>query len=261
MLVFPQLSSGANVQYPLARTEASRTVVNVLQDGSMVKFEDVSGGRTRWELRLDSLDEAERQAVEAVFLATEGELQTFTLLDPTVNLLSWSEDLSKPAWVAEPLLQVVAGSSDPTGGTGAWQLTNAGQASQQVSQTIAGPGQFEYCFSVYVRGTGNAGLARSTTGAPPDVRTFPLSATWQRISSAGRLGGASNTFQAAIVLEAGATVQVFGPQLEAQPAPGPYRRSQGASGAIQVRFEGGQLRTIAGGLDRNSSVIRLVSVE
>ena len=47
MLVFPQLSSGANVQYPLVREVANRTVANLLQDGSMVKFEDVAAGRRR----------------------------------------------------------------------------------------------------------------------------------------------------------------------------------------------------------------------
>ena len=86
MLVFPQLSSGANVQYPLARTDSSRTVVNVLQDGSMVKFEDVSASRTRWTLRLESLDQAERLAIEQLFLATEGELNAFG---------KWGEGLPK----------------------------------------------------------------------------------------------------------------------------------------------------------------------
>lgn len=258
MLVFPQLSNGANVQYPLVRMDASRTVVNVLQDGTRVKFEDVTAGRTSWVLRLESLNEAERVAVEQLFVTAEGELNTFTLLDPATNLLSWSEDFGKPAWVADPLLQATGGVADVVGGSSAWQLTNTGQASQKIAQTIAGPARFTYCFSVYARGTGSVSLVRGAS----DRRTFALGSAWQRISTAGNLGVSGDTFQVAITLAPGASVQVFGPQLEAQPAAGPYRRSRGVSGVYaKVRFESDHLRTTAVGLDRNSSVIRLVSVE
>lgn len=261
MLVFPQLSSGANVQYPLTRTDASRTVVNVLQDGTMLKFEDVSASRTRWELRLESLDEAERLAVEALFVATEGELNTFTLLDPATNLLSWSEDFSKAVWVADPLIHTVSGVSDPLGGTAAWQLINTGQASQNISQTLAGPAGFEYCFSAYVKGTGSVSLLRSS-GSTSEVRSFVLSNTWQRVATAGRLGVTADTFHVGIALDAGGSAEVFGAQLEAQPAAGPYRRSLAVGGVYpKVRFDSNRLSTVAVGLDRNSSVIRLVSVE
>lgn len=260
MLVFPQLSSGANVQYPLARTDASRTVVNFLQDGTTVKFEDGSGALTRWELRLESLHEAERVAVEQLFIATEGELNAFTLLDPGSNLLSWSEDFSKPAWVADPLLQSTGGATDPRGGTSAWQLTNTGQAGQQIAQTLGGPAGFEYCFSVFARGTGNVSLVRKS-GAAVDTRTFALTSFWQRFSSAGRLSATGDTITVALALDAAAAVQLFGPQLEAQPAAGPYRRSLGVAGVYKVRFEGSRLNTVAVGLDRNSGVIRLVTVE
>lgn len=261
MLVFPQLSSGANVQYPLARTDSSRTVVNVLQDGSMVKFEDVSASRTRWTLRLESLDQAERLAIEQLFLATEGELNAFTLLDPATNLLSWSEDFSKAVWVADPLVQAVGGVADPLGGTAAWQLTNSGQAIQRIVQTIAGPAQFQYCFSVYARGNGQVSLVRSS-GATSETRSFTLASTWQRISNAGGLGATGDTFQAGVALDPGASAQIFGPQLEAQPAAGPYRRSLGVSGVYsRVRFESDRLNAVAVGLDRHSSVVRLVSVE
>lgn len=257
MQIFPQLSSGANAQYPLARTSVSRTVVNVLADGTMLKFADISAGQTRWQLQLNSLDEAERLAVESLYLASEGQLNTFTLLDPASNLLSWSEDFSKPVWVADPLLEAVGGFSDPVAGTASWQLTNTGSAAQQVTQAINGPAQFEYCFSVYVKGTGNVTLMRS--GA---ARAFTLTGAWQRIESAGTVTSAADTFEVSIVLSAGAAVQVFGPQLEAQPAAGPYRRSLGVSGVYsKVRFESDRLSTAAVGLDRHSSVIRLVSVE
>jgi len=256
MLVFPQLSTGANAQYPLVRVDANRTVINTLQDGTTVKFEDVSASRARWELRLDSLDEAERQAVEQLFLATEGELTAFTLLDPVTNLLLWSEDFTKSVWIFDPLIDATPGAADPFGGTAGWQITNAGGASQKVAQIIAGPAGFEYCFSVYVRGTGSVKLMRST-----DTTTFALTSMWQRIFTAGSVSTTGDTFQVAIALDAGGQAEVFGPQLEAQPAAGPYRRSRGDGGVVKVRFESDRLSSTAVGLDRHSSVIRLISVE
>ena len=256
MLVFPQFSSGANVQYPLVRVASNRTVINALLDGSVVKFEDVSAGRARWELRLESLDEAERQSVEQLFLATEGELKSFTLLDPTTNLLSWTEDFSKPVWVFDPLIQAIGGIADPIGGSAAWQVTNSGQASQQVVQAIAAPAGLGFCFSIYARGIGSVNLVRSTT-----TTGFALTSSWQRISTAGSSSGTGDIFQIAIALDPGGHVQIFGPQLEAQPAAGPYRRSLAAGGVSLVRFDSDRLNTVAVGLDRHSTVIHLVSVE
>ena len=261
MLVFPQLTNGANVQYPLRRVEASRTVVNLLEDGTTLKYEDVNGGVIRWELLLNSLNESERVAVEQLFLACEAELNAFTLLDPATNLLNWSEDFSRPAWILDPLIHITGGVADPQSRTSAWQVTNAGQATQKISQKIAAPAGFEYCFSAYVRGTGAVSLVRSS-GSTADTRSFALTGSWQRIATAGRLSATGNVFQAAIALDPGGSAQVFGPQLEAQPAAGPYRRSLAAGGVFsKVRFETNTLKTTAVGLDRHSSQIRLVSVE
>ena len=253
MQVFPQLSSGANAQYPLVRVRSSRTVVNVMQDGSQVKFGDVATERTRWALQMHSLDEAERVAVEGVFMAVGGQLRAFTLLDPAANLLSWSEDFGKAAWVADPLLQ-------RTSGVGGWTLTNTGQVVQGIAQSVAGPAGFEYCFSVYVQGSGSVSLVRSSGGVT-ETRGFVLTSERRRISTAGRLAVTGDSVQMAIRLSPGATATVFGAQLEAQPGAGAYKRSLGDSGVVQVRFASGRLETEAVGLDRNSSVIHLVSVE
>jgi hypothetical protein len=260
MLVFPQLSSGANVQYPLVRSDAARTVINTLPDGTTIKFEDVSAGRIHWILPLSSLDGAERLALEQLFLATEGELNSFTLLDPASNLLAWSEDFAQSVWVADPLIEKTGGMADPLGGTAAWQMTNSGIASQQIGQQIEGPSGFEYCFSAHVQGSGAIHLVRSGGGAS-STSTFALTNSWQRISTAGSLSATGATFKVDVALDAGGTVQIFGPQLEAQPAAGPYRRSLGSSGVYSVRFESNLLNSDAVGLDRYSSVIRLLSVE
>lgn len=261
MLVFPQLLTGANAQYPLLRETEYRTVVNRLDDGTELKFEDASAQRVRWTLPLASLNDAERQAVEQLYIAAEGQLQTFLLLDPGSNLLAWSEDLTRTVWHKDPQLVSTTGIADPAGGTAATQLTNSGAATQQISQSIGGPGNFLYAFSVFVKGSGNATLSLSSGGANIQ-RTFNATAQWTRISFAGNPGASAGTsVTAAIIVPAGGSVAVFGPQLDAQPAAGPYRRSQGVSGVFpKVRFDMDPLTIRAVGLDRNTTVLKLVTV-
>jgi hypothetical protein len=255
MLVFPQLTSGGNFQYPLRRAGEVRTVVNDLEDGTRVKFQDIGDSRVHWILPLASLTNSEWAAVEQLYVTSEGALATFTLLDPASNLLSWSEDLSQTVWVKDPLIQLGSGVADPFGGAGAWTLTNSGQAAQQVSQTLAAPAAFEYAFSVYVKGAGTIDLVRAG-----HAQTFSLGDHWTRVVTAGT-SAAADSLQIAMKLDPGASAQVFGPQLEAQPAAGPYRRSLAQSGVYsKVRFDTQSLDVTAVGLDRNSSVLRIVSV-
>src|SRR6266481_3426370 len=119
MLYYPPVT-----QYPIARRASMRTVVNALTDGSTVRAGDSAARRMRWELRYSGLTAAEWQAIEQLFAATQGQVGSFTFLDPAENLLAWSEDFSKGVWRVDPLLQVTAGIADPRGGTGAVALTN-----------------------------------------------------------------------------------------------------------------------------------------
>jgi len=101
MLYFPQLASGAVSQFPCKKVVHQRTVVNQLLDGSEVKLFDPAGCTVEWDLDLESLTSAEWNAMAALFQAAEGQLGTFTFLDPFGNLLSWSEALSASVWAAD----------------------------------------------------------------------------------------------------------------------------------------------------------------
>ena len=72
-----------------------RTVVNTLADGSTVVFADPDAAATGWELHATGMTLAEWTAVEALFEASSGQWQTFTLLDPTGNLFAQSENLAR----------------------------------------------------------------------------------------------------------------------------------------------------------------------
>jgi hypothetical protein len=259
MLVFPQLQTGANAQYPLARTDVFRTALNSMADGREVKYADTGRVGTRWELRLTGLSDEEWSAVARLHEAVEGRLRTFTLLDPLSNLFQWSEDFEKPEWLRDPMLSVVAGIADPFGGVAAFSVANAGQAVQTLRQTIAGPGEFQYCCSVWGRSVGGASLGIQRGR---DVSLVALTGEWKRVFSGGSGAGAGETFSSGFVLGPGASVELYGPQLEAQPAPGAYWRTTDRGGVYaKVRFEEDVLERNAQDVNANAGVLRMTSVE
>ncbi len=168
MLYYPQLTTGAVSQFPVARVTNMRTVANQLASGYTIRMEDTGAQKVQWQLRYSSLTDVERSSIESLFEASEGQLNTFTFLDPTDNLLMWSEDWTQAVWTADPLLQVTGGVSDPMGGSDAMQLTNTAQTTQQIVQGTSGPSSFLYCFSVFVRSAAPATiqlvLAATRTG-------------------------------------------------------------------------------------------------
>ena len=111
---------------------------------------DTGAQKVQWRLQYSSLTDGERSSIESLFEDSQGQLNTFTFLDPTDNLLMWSEDWTQAVWAADPLLQVTGGVQDPLGGSDAMQLTNTAQTTQQIVQNTSGP-SFLYCYSVYVR--------------------------------------------------------------------------------------------------------------
>lgn len=264
MLVFPQLLTGANAQYPLARTEVLRTALNSMADGREVKFADTGSVSTRWELRLEGLTDEEWDQIAALHADAEGRLQTFTLLDPLSNLFQWSEDLEKAEWLRDPMLSVANSIEDPFGGQAAFRVVNSGQASQTLRQTIAGPGGFQYCCSVWARSAAGGAGAQVSIVCGGASGLFTLGADWRRIhlpSPAPGAGG-GDTFSAGLSLGPGASVDLYGPQLEAQPSPGAYWRTLARSGVYsKVRFESDVLERTATGRNANAGRINLVSVE
>lgn len=260
MLTFPQLASGAGAQYPLTRSRSRRTVRNVLPDGSDVKFTDEGAGAARWDVNLRELSDAEVQAVVNLFTACEGRLRTFTFVDPGANLLAASSDVTNAVWHKDPLLQVTAGIADPTGGTRAFGLVNAGQAPQSLRQTLAAPGSFQYCFSLYARSAGAAAIRLIRSSATANQATgFALGGNWQRISSSGALGGSDPSVTFAIELVAGAAVEVFGLQVEAQVSPSAYMET-GPSGLYsRARFDMDTLTAVALAPGRSDLIVKIVS--
>ena len=98
MLVFPQLETGALSQFPIRKQRRKRTVVNTAPDGRSIKLADPNGEVTEWQLSYSDLSDRETSALEEFFKTAEGSLNGFTFLDPTANLLAWSDKLDGTAW-------------------------------------------------------------------------------------------------------------------------------------------------------------------
>jgi hypothetical protein len=261
MLVFPQFATGAAALYPLTKQSALRTVVNTLGDGGTVVFSDPDAALTAWEIRAKGLTLAEWSAVDTLFAAVSGQWQAFTFLDPAGNLLSDSEDLGGGAWSNGALIALTPGIADPLGTSRATRVVNGGIAAEAVAQALGVPANFRYCLSVWARTVAGSSvtLTASTTGASVAL-SFALTSSWARIVLPVNLGLGTDSVTFGAQLAAGASVDLFGVQVEAQAGASDYKMS-GANGGVfsNARFASDGLSVTAQSLDVYDLVVRIVS--
>jgi hypothetical protein len=224
-------------------------------------MEDTGSQKVQWQLRYSGLTNGERSAIESLFEASEGQLNTFTFLDPTDNLLMWSEDWTQTVWAADPLLQVAGGVQDPFGGTDAMQLTNTAQTSQQIIQNTGGPSSFLYCYSVYVRSNVPATIQLVVAATGQIATTAVITgSSWTRATTAGSLSVQQDGIGFGVQVPAGAQVNVFGAQVEAQPEAGLYKKTIDRGGVYaSTRFSSDLLAFTADAPDQNSVQLGLIS--
>ena len=259
--VFPQLASGAVTQFPLRIREKTRTLINQTADGQRIRYSDAGSEGLEWEMSHAALSDEEWIAIESLFRDCEGRRHSFLFLDPWSNLVAASESFSDSAWTLGPGLGLSEGIADPEGRLRATQVTNTAGALQSLTQSISIPARFQYSFSLYVRAAVAAQirLVVSTDGAFAE-RVYDLSPDWQRYAIFSSLLASTDALEVAIQLPAGATVELFGAQLEAQPAPSPYQRTALRTGRYpEARFAGDQLTQVSTGPGEHSTVIRILS--
>ena len=254
-LMYPQLGTGALSQYPIRKTRRARTVVNQAADGSTVRLADPAGETTEWRLEYAELSDDEAAALEGFFEAAEGSLNGFTFLDPAANLLAWTGDASEAVWQKDPQLTVAQGVADPAGGTGAWQLANGGAAAQVLAQTLEVPGQYTYCFSAYVR---------SAAPAAVTLRIGSVSAEriatdgWGRLAMAATGAAEATSLRFALEVPAGATVEIYGLQVEAQGGASVYRPSTHGGVYQDAHFRDDRFAVTRTGYNRNSCTVNII---
>jgi len=230
-LFFPQLTSGAYAQYPLEKIRAARTIKNLLADGSMIVYADPGSSRLYWQLAFAELSGVEANALEAHFEACAGPVRAFTFIDPTGNMLVWSSDWNAAVWNKSGLVACVGGAADPAGASSAFTVTNNATISEDITQTLAVPANYHYCFSLYVKSVAASSITLVRRGGSAAAATiYDIGPEWTRLVSAGELGDAATTFSVAVRLSAGQQVTLYGPQLEPQLAPSRYRATSANGG-------------------------------
>ncbi len=168
MLYFPQLSTGAEVQFPFTSEYRARTVVNEAPGGAIERLGDPAAQMQSWKLRFEGLSDGEWKAIADLHAAAAGRLRTFTFLDPAANLLRWSESLANDVWARDALLTIamVAGEGDAV-----HRLVNAAQVEQSIGQTLPAPAGLAYAFSFEVRTAERIRLAAERSASAAVLRT------------------------------------------------------------------------------------------
>ena len=256
-LVYPQLETGALSQFPVRKTRRTRTVTNRAADGSTIKLTDPAGVTTEWTLSYTDLSDREAATLRAFFEAAEGSLNGFTFLDPSGNLLSWSDQLTNAIWQRDPALTLAGGVADPGGGTRAWSIANRGAAVQAISQTIAAPGDCRYCLTAYLRAAAPAS-ARLLAGS--DSASVNVNSVWNRsmLTTSPQAGAISMRF--GIEAAASATVEIYGIQVEAQPGPSGYKATSRGGVYENAHLREDALAITRTGIDRNSCTVKIIHV-
>ncbi len=253
MNFFPQLDSGAIAQYSVEIKRRFRTASTETIDGRQVQWSDASAQSIEWKCEYSDLSPDEWNALENLHTTVEGQLQTFTFFDPLDNLLLWSESFSNSVWQKDPYFNLSTGVSDPLGGTNGFHVTNSGVVAQQMTQSIAIPGSYTASFSVWAKGSALK-LIHLASGAEA---SFPASANWTRID-ATFFGGVGETSVFGFSLAPSAVVDLFGAQVDAQPATSTYKKTGNRGGIYPyARFAEDRLRAVAIAPNRYGCTVRV----
>jgi hypothetical protein len=252
----PQIGGGSIAQFPLHRQRKWRTIANELENGARVALPDPAAGKLEWRLSYRDLSDEEATRLQTLFVASKGSYGSFGFADPLANLLAWSEDLTKPDWQAG-LLSVTAGAADPFGTHTAWTVSNASPAIQALSQTVGIPGEYVACFSLWIRAAVSGAVTLQRDGVTAEAAAGPA---WKRlfISSPGNAG--TTNAVVSLQLNAGQTLEIWGPQLEAQPYASQYKPTTVPGGLYpETRFATDELTMTSTGVGLTDCEITLVS--
>lgn len=259
MLYFPQLTTGAASQFPCTKRVAQRTAINDEADGGTVKLFDPGACRVEWNLGFRGLAIEEWAAIDELFGAVEGRLGTFGFLDPFGNLLKWSDDLSAAAWQKDGAIVLSGGSADALGGTRATLITNSSGTEQNIRQTVAAPGWFQYCMSVYVRSDVPAAIRLfASAGTETGSQVFPALNVWRRVEFPILLTSREESVTFGAAIEGGTAVELFGFQAEAQPGASKYKRTSTHGGMFpNASFLEDELRMTSNASGEFSCTVRI----
>lgn len=248
MIAYPQLANGVISQYPVRKRRRQRTVINRAADGRSIRLADPTGESTEWLLVYSELSDDELTVLQQFFVSAEGALNGFTFLDPTANLLAWSEELTNAVWQRGPFLSATAG-------TGLWTVSNSGGGPQSISQTISAPGDYLYCFSAYARAAESLEVTM-TVGSQRAGRV--VSGDWSRLVLTAKGDPGAESVNFGLEIPGGSAVDLRGIQAEAQPGASVYKMSSRGGVYEDARFGDDALTVVTTGPNRNSCTVKII---
>ena len=243
MRFYPQLQTGATVQHPLLASSFARTVENELPGGRRRQWSDEPERWSRWVCAYQDLLPAEWNALRQLFDDCEGRLGEFVFPDPLGNLLVWSQEFSRPGWVATGL-SFQGSVPGPMQGSNGTRLAASGAGAGELLQTVFLPGWYVTTLSLWVRSSsgGAVELVRRSGSVTQSVFVRG-NGNWTRVSLSGATSGGPEPNQFGVAVPAGGTVEIFGAQLEAQPAPSSYKPTSATGGLfLAARFDTDELQ-------------------
>ena len=253
---FPQTVNGSLVQFPFTRRRAWRVVLNEMESGERVSMADAAAGLVEWKLRYTDVSDSELASLTQLHADSGGGQRSFAFIDPTANLLAWSEDPGRPDWESSGLT-ISGGANDPLNGHRATSISNGTAADLKLQQTVPLPGSMTCCFSVWVQSASSVSIG---LGRDEQSLSYTVSNGWKRIEFAGlgNEGAIHSTF--VLTVPAGLSVNVFGFQVECQPSPSKYRPARASRGIYrETWFTGDELVVSCDGPGRSSCNISLIS--
>ena len=239
-----------------------RTVANQLASGYTIRMADTGAQKVQWQLRYSEPHRWRTSFDREPVRSRRRSAEHVHFLDPTDNLLMWSEDWTQTVWTADPLLQVTGGVQDPFGGN-CRDATHEHRRRQRNRSFRTPADRVRSCtasacmfgaacprrFSWLWRRPGRLSLTAVTT-----------SASWMRVTASGSLSVQQDGIGFGVQLPAGVQVDAFGAQVEAQPAAGLYKKTIDLGGVYSsTRFSSDLLAFAATAPNQNSCQIGLIS--
>jgi len=261
MLVFPQLSTGASVQYPVGRQISQRSIQCKMEDGTLLAMADGSAYFLKWRIELKDLSDQEATVLTDFFAETQGNLRPFVFLDPTTNLLLWTEDFTKAAWTTSGVT-LNPSAADPYNGSRATRVINATSSSQSITQVTQIPGLSQTCFSIFLRSASPIPVTLvRTAGSQTASIEVEAASDWTRVSLSNCCSLATDSSRYGINIPGGSTLEVFGPQVDGQKNASPYLPNNQSTANVfpNARFDMNQLDITAVGPNRNACVLEIRS--
>ena len=261
MKPFPILNGSAYAQYPILRRWERHLVETVTPGRQRSTWRDAASERYRWLLTYHGLSTAEKDELEAHFAESGGSLRSFLFLDPAANLLQWSEDLTDEVWIGAAPLHVTAGAPDPFGGSRGFTIVNAGQDEMQFRQVLALECAPALCYSAWVRSVSPASCTLSIRCDMDESSNFTaVQEIWERKWVLLTPESPLSMVSFELGLPAGASLEVFGLQAEAQSSPSPYKATTSRGGVhSNARYDQDNIEFTAIGPDNYSTSVQIVS--